>query len=175
MAAESVELHSSQLYPKLDTRQEQSLASKTNNRWQIGFKILELVLCFTCLSSTFDSYMGLFYHSELIYDIPRWYSVVCFTTFGSFFVLSLAFLIGKSIGNESSWKHTDSLSSWIAIVLFIVCAYALYQTGLYHARRIGMHQLGFQSELQVVIVPIILSVITAVVYLTEFFQIKNRL
>lgn len=152
MAAESIELHSSQLYPKLDTLQEQSIAS--NHRLQIVFKILELILCIACII--------LIYHSEITYDVPLLYLAVCCITYGSFFVLSLAFLIEKSTGSKSSWNLMDSISSWIAIVLFIFCAYQLMMN-----REQSLYR-GLYQDLRTITAASVLSLITAGVYLTEF-------
>lgn len=113
--SEIVELQSPRLYPELDTFQVKSTASK--RRWQIGFKILELILCIVCILVIDDPA----HNSRIRVFIDTRTVSLCYITFGSHLILSLVYLIGEWFGDKWSFE-TKIISSWIAIILFIICA-----------------------------------------------------
>ncbi|KAL3274432.1 hypothetical protein HHI36_015820 [Cryptolaemus montrouzieri] len=102
-----------------EEHRKRSLKQRINDYWQIGLKILELLVCATCIACIYDT--------AQVTKIGKTHLEVLglmYTTFPSFVIINLMFFISKSMKDRISYK-TSIIFTCAGTVMFVVTAIML--------------------------------------------------
>ncbi|XP_044758910.1 uncharacterized protein LOC123316759 isoform X1 [Coccinella septempunctata] len=98
---------------------KRTFKQKINDYWQIGLKVLELLVCATCMALIYDPAQGTRIgksHLEVL--------AVMYTTYSGFLIINLMFLLGRSMKEIISYK-TNVIFSAAGSVMFVFTAIML--------------------------------------------------
>ncbi|KAK9882951.1 hypothetical protein WA026_001168 [Henosepilachna vigintioctopunctata] len=100
-------------------QQKKTLKQRINEYWQIGLKLLELLVCVTCMAFIYDPAQGTKFgktHLEVL--------GIIYTTYSSYTIISLMFFVSRLFKDRISYK-TNIIFSSAGIVMFVLSAIML--------------------------------------------------
>ncbi|XP_045475996.1 uncharacterized protein LOC123681760 isoform X1 [Harmonia axyridis] len=100
--------------PKLERKR--TLKQKINDYWQIGLKVIELLVCATCIALIYDPAQGTRIGKSHLGILG-----LVYTTYSGFIIINLMFLLSRSIKDRISYK-TNIIFSAAGSVMFILTA-----------------------------------------------------
>ncbi|XP_008197067.1 uncharacterized protein LOC103314051 isoform X1 [Tribolium castaneum] len=141
-----------------ETKEQQNFKQKAQKHWQIGTKILELLLCIICIGTVFDALKTMGIGNSDLHHIG-----IMYTAYTGYILITLTLLTSYYLEATIPYK-TSALFSVCGAGLFLTTGVLLIVDRSAYMRRYGS---PISSQLTMIVVSVIFAFVNAIVFAVD--------